>query len=98
MDTSSVILGNLVTEKSERLKEGRIYTLRVAPKATKVQVLQALKSLYGVEPTSIRMVRSPAKKRKGPSGPVTKRRAHKKAIVTLSEKSKALDLASVQSA
>jgi ribosomal protein L23 len=93
MDLSRVILGSVVTEKSERLKTERSYTLRVSPAATKIDVMNALKEFYDVEPTSVRVMRTPGKTRLVGRGKLfTKRHSTKKMIVTLASDSKALDL------
>lgn len=100
MELTRVILGPVVTEKAERLKlspEHRTYTLRIANDATKVDVKNALEKFYGVEVTSVRMLRVPAKSR-----PLTqhaameKRHSFKKMMVTLAKKSKALDLSAFE--
>jgi len=98
MELTSVILGQLVTEKTERLKEGRTYTLRVAPHATKVDVQNALKKFFDVEPTSVRVLRVGAKSRALGTSSMVKRKPYKKALVTLSKNSKALDLAQFKAA
>ena len=98
MDLSRVIIGSVVTEKAERLKVGRSYTLRVSPAATKVDVLNALAQFYDVEPTSVRVMRTPGKARLVGRGKVfTKRHPSKKVIVTLAKESKPLDLTHFQS-
>jgi len=94
MDLSRVIVGGFVTEKAERLKGERTYTLRVDPAASKVDVFKALKEYFDVEVTSIRVMHVRQKSRAlGAGRSFTKRHAGKKALVTLSSKSKALDLA-----
>ncbi len=99
MDLTNIILGPIVTEKSERLKAGErhVYTLRVAPAATKIDVKNALKKFYDLDVTSIRMVQVRAKTRMlGKGVPMEKRKAYKKALVTAAAKSKSLDLASLR--
>jgi large subunit ribosomal protein L23 len=100
MDLSRVIIGPVVTEKSERLKAGEdvhTYTLRIAPTATKIDVKNALKAFYDVEVTAVRIVRTQPKTRLLPmGGTMEKRHAFKKALVTLGKKSKPLDLAAFQ--
>ncbi len=72
----------------------RSYTLKVSPAATKIDVQNALKKFYDVEVTSVRVMRVGGKSRQvGPYKTFTKRHPYKKMIVTLAEKSKALDLA-----
>ena len=100
MDLSRVIIGPVVTEKAERLKaaEGRhTYTVRIAPSATKIDVKNALRLFYDVEVRSVRVLKTQAKRRDlGAGKMMEKRHASKKALVTLKEKSKPLDLAAFQ--
>ena len=58
MDLSRVIVGPIVTEKSERLKAGthRTYTMHIASEATKVDVKNALKRHYELDVTSVRVI------------------------------------------
>ena len=94
MDLSRIIVGPIVTEKAERLKADRTYTLKVAPSATKIDVQNALKRFFEVDVESVRMMRVRGKSRQVSAyQKFTKRNPHKKAVVTLSKKSKALDLA-----
>ncbi len=93
MDLTRIILGPITTEKSERSKEARTYTLRVAPGATKVDVKNALKRFYDVDVASVRVMRvGPKSRMLGNGKTLTKRKAMKKMLVTLAAKSKALDL------
>tara|TARA_Y100000310_G_scaffold320952_1_gene377952 strand:- start:160 stop:459 length:300 start_codon:yes stop_codon:yes gene_type:complete len=99
MDLSQVIVGPVVTEKAERLKGvNRTYTIRVAPKATKIDVKNALDKYYDVEATSVRVMRMPSKVRQIGRGKfLTKRKPFKKVMVTISQKSKPLDIANFKS-
>ena len=96
MDIARVILGPIVTEKAERLKSvpaRHVYTMRVAPEATKVDVKKALSRYYDLKADHVRIVRVRAKTRAIGDGRVMeKRHAFKKALVTLAKKSKPLDL------
>ena len=100
MDLSRIILGPIVTEKAERLKADaahHTYTLRVAPKATKVHVGKALEKYFDVKVESVRVLTSPAKSREiSAHSSMEKRHAFKKAMVTLTKKSKALDLSTFE--
>ncbi|NOS67980.1 MAG: 50S ribosomal protein L23 [Candidatus Peribacteraceae bacterium] len=109
MDLSRVIIAPVVTEKAERLKAGgspasakatagrHVYTLRVAPTATKIDVKNALKIFYDVDVTQVRIIKTQAKRRNLGAGKIMeKRHSFKKAMVTLSEKSKALDISAFQ--
>lgn len=94
MDLTRVITGQVVTEKAEQLKGGaKTYTLSVAPKATKMEVKAALKRFYGVEAASVRVMNTvPKTRRFGQNQQMEKRHRGRKALVTLTPKSKALDL------
>lgn len=95
MQLTNVIVGPVVTEKAERLKVARTYTLHIAKGATKVEVRQALKKLYDVDVERVRVLLVRPKQRLLGSGRVMeKRHRWRKALVTLREGSRTLDLAS----
>ena len=103
MDLSRVIIGPVVTEKAERLKAGlgkgttHTYTLRVAPWATKVDIKTALRMFYEVDVSKVRIIHTQSKVRDlGAGKMMEKRHAFKKALVTLTPKSKALDISAFQ--
>ncbi len=97
MDLSRVIVGPIVTEKAERLKGDRTYTLKVMPRATKVDVRAALKRYYDVDAVSVRVMRVMPKFRPfGRGNTMRKRQPYKKVLVTLAPKSKPLDVASLK--
>ena len=94
MDSTRIILGPVTTEKSERLKGQRTYTLRVHPQATKVDIFTTLQKYFGVEVQSVRIQRTKPKWRETRTRAVIRKRDPQKvARVTLKPKSKALDLA-----
>ena len=100
MDIMQVILGPVVTEKAERLKlePKKKHVLRIAGKATKIDVKNALKKLYDVDVETVRVLRTLPKSRTiGRGRTMEKRHREKRAIVTLSSKSKNLDLSTVKS-
>ena len=94
MELTHVILGAIVTEKAERLKaEEKTYTINIAPKATKIDVIAALKTFYDVDTESVRIIRTRPKTRQiGRNRTMQKRARSKKALVTLAKGSKSLDL------
>ena len=94
MELAHVILGPIVTEKSENLKgTSKTHTLQIAPQATKVDVKNALKKFYDVDAVSVRIMRTAPKTRRiGRGGTMQKRHRTKKALVTLSKDSKNFDL------
>ncbi|MEI8229851.1 MAG: 50S ribosomal protein L23 [Candidatus Peregrinibacteria bacterium] len=95
MTFSRIILGPVVTEKAERLKTQtrHTYTLWVTKSATKIDVKSALESFYDVKVSAVRVMRTTAKRRPFGQGQLMeKRAAQKKMMVTLTKKSKPLDL------
>jgi large subunit ribosomal protein L23 len=92
MNTSHVILGPVVTEKSMKLLESNQTVILVHPDANKTEVKQAVEKFYGIKPTGVQMIKMPEKYRtRGKFGPQRKRKPRKKAIVSL-PKGKNLDL------
>jgi len=76
----------------------RTYTLRVHPSATKVDIKNALRRHYGVDPVNVRILKTVSKRRMVGRGKfIQKRESERRALVTLTEKSKALDLTSLSS-
>lgn len=95
MDLSHIILGPLVTEKTERLKRKRTYGIRVAGGVTKIDIKRALHTLYDVEVQHVRALWVQRKWRSLSGGRrMEKRQRVRKALVTLTPKSKPLDLTS----
>ena len=82
----------LVTEKSAVLKEANQYAFKVAPKATKLEVADAIEEIYGVKVKSVNIIHCKGKmKRAGRSPRPGKRPDWKKAVISLAEGS--IDLA-----
>jgi len=93
-----IIIGQIVTEKSEALKtqDKPVYTLKVHPKATKIDVKRELKQRYDLEPVSVCMTKIVKKTRVAGRGKeINKRNAGKKAVITLNAGEK-LDLTAVK--
>lgn len=92
MEPTRIILGPVVTEKSERMKTKRVYTIKVRNESTKIDVKAALKKFYDVDVASIRVMRTVHKERALGAGRImTKRHPGKRMIVTLTDKSNLLD-------
>lgn len=93
MDLSSIIIGPVVTEKAERLKAGGVHILKVQPHATKIDVKNALRKFYDVDVKSVRVLLTRPKTRLVGQGTVIeKRHRSKRMIISLTKKSKTLDL------
>jgi len=77
-----IIQEPVITEKSTILREGNKYAFRVDSKANKIQIRQAIESIFSVKVESVRTVSVPSKPKR--QGLLQGRRAGwKKAYVTL---------------
>lgn len=92
MDIYSILKKPVVTEKSVKSQEDGKYVFYVASDANKVEIKTAVSALYGVRVDSVNVV--PVRKKErlvGRGKTVTKRKAKKKALVTL-KKGETLDM------
>jgi len=77
-----VLVRPIVTEKTTRLGQVNQYAFEVAMTANKLEIRKAVKAVYGVTPTDVRVMRifgKPVRSRAG----MSRRSAWRKAIVTL---------------
>ncbi|MBI5415170.1 50S ribosomal protein L23 [Candidatus Peregrinibacteria bacterium] len=96
MNLHQVLIGPLVTEKSVRLQELNKHTFRVHKDATKIDVVNAIRTYYGITPLSVRILTNPKKGRSGGKGrSITKRKETRRAIVSI-QMGKSLELMSVK--
>jgi len=82
MELDGIILEPIVTEKTNLMRERRKYAFKVDGRANKLQVMQALRTLYNVHPVQCNVIivkRKPKKVRYQPGYTAS----WKKAIVTL---------------
>ena len=78
----SIIQKPIITEKATMLREGNKYVFRVDKGANKIQIRQAIESIFSVHVVNVRTVTVPSKpKRQGLFA--GKRAGWKKAYVTL---------------
>lgn len=85
-----VILKPVISERSMDDAANKKYTFKVAPNANKTQVKLALEEIFGVEVAKVNIMNVQGKvKRMGKH--VGRTAASKKAIVTLTEKSKEIE-------
>jgi large subunit ribosomal protein L23 len=84
MDPRSVIIEPVVSEKSYALLDANAYTFKVHPDANKIEIRQAIESIFGVRVTKVATLNRKGKRKRNRrtftygSRPDTKR-----AIVTL---------------
>lgn len=87
MEITNVIIAPVVTEKSTDNQAKGYYSFYVNPKATKIDVKNAVAQLYGVEVSEVKTQTLPAKVRKlAKNRHMTKRPNTKKALVILKDK------------
>lgn len=92
MNIFDVIIRPVITEKATGLEKDGKYQLLVRRQATKIDVKEAFKKLYGVEVLKVNSMHTAGKTRIGRSRkPVTKKHEFKKVIVTTKAK-KTIDL------
>lgn len=79
-----IILAPVVSEKSYGLVEMGQYTFFVRPDATKTQIKIAIEEIFGVKVESVNTINREGKRKRSRTG-FGKRKATKRAIVTLRE-------------
>ena len=85
-----IILAPVITEASMQGIAAKKYTFKVAPNATKIDIARAVEELFGVEVAKVNTISVRGRfRRKGMHGGYTA--ASKKAIVTLTAKSKGIE-------
>jgi large subunit ribosomal protein L23 len=90
-EARDIIKKPLVTEKSTAMMEERKYAFQVDPKANKVEIKKAVEELFKVKVKSVNTLHVTGKmKRMGVH--VGRRPSWKKAIVTLEEGSKPIEI------
>ncbi len=83
-DLSYVLKHARITEKATMHSASGVYTFDIAERATKRDVVQAVRALYGVTPRKVRVVKVPTKSRRNPrTGKTGITRGGKKAYVFL---------------
>jgi large subunit ribosomal protein L23 len=85
-DPRSVIIRPVVSEKSYALQEHNVYTFVVAPGANKIQIRQAVESIFNVRVEAVRTLNRQGKRKRSRRQPTFgKRPDTKRAMVTLRE-------------
>ena len=90
MTAHDIIVKPIITEQSMSQMQERKYTLKVAKRANKVQIKNAIEELFGVKVQAVNTMNVLGKyKRMGMN--IGKRADWKKAVVTLTEDSKTIE-------
>ena len=83
-DARDVILAPVVSEKSYSLLDANAYTFKVAPDANKIEIRQAIESIFGVRVLKVTTLnRKGKRKRNRRTFTYGKRPDTKRAVVTL---------------
>jgi large subunit ribosomal protein L23 len=82
MDTYQVLVRPVITEKNTMLSEQGKYAFEVHPDANKIQIRQAVQTIFKVEVAKVNVMKVPGKTRRL-GRHVGRTRAWKKAVVTL---------------
>jgi large subunit ribosomal protein L23 len=86
MNLSQILIKPVLTEKSVHQEVQRKYTFVVHQDATKVDVKQAFKALYGADVEKVNITQGLPKSRMGRGRkPMEKRHATRRAVITLKE-------------
>jgi large subunit ribosomal protein L23 len=81
-----IIIRPVVSEKSYAAYDANVYTFLVAPDANKIEIKQAVESIFGVRVTNVNTLnRSGKRKRNRRTGDWGQRAAQRRAIVSLAE-------------
>jgi len=83
MEYDSILIEPVLTEKSNVMREGGMYVFRVDPRATKLQIMEAVRRLFKVNPVSCNVINVASKPKRLRNRP-GRTSTWKKAIVRLS--------------
>ncbi|MBD0021097.1 50S ribosomal protein L23 [Gordonia pseudamarae] len=90
-DPRDIILAPVISEKSYGLIEDDVYTFVVHPDANKTQIKIAVEKIFGVKVAGVNTLNRPGKRKRTRYG-YGRRKATKRAIVTLAEGSKSIEI------
>ena len=90
-DHRDILLAPVISEKSYGLLEENKYTFLVAPGSNKTQIKIAVEKVFGVKVVSVNTLNRNGKRKRTRTG-FGKRKDTKRAIVTLSADSKAIEI------
>lgn len=88
----NIIKKPVVTEKASMLELNEsTYVLEVSTDATKIDIKKAILELYWVDIATVRVVNTREKFKQGKKGTVVRKRASRKAYVTLKDANQKID-------
>ncbi|QKT08209.1 50S ribosomal protein L23 [Gordonia sp. X0973] len=90
-DPRDIILAPVISEKAYGLIEDNVYTFLVAPSSNKTEIKIAVEKIFDVKVTSVNTANRQGKRKRSRGG-FGQRKATKRAIVTLAEGSKPIEI------
>ncbi len=91
-EARDVIIRPLISEKSSDLMEENKYTFIVSSKANKIEIKRALEEIFGVKVKAVNTANFKGKKKRLGRFPEGRKPSWKKAVITLAEGSKPIEL------
>ena len=86
-----IIKRPIITEKSMSMTEDNRYTFEVAKDANKIEIAKAVEEIFGVKVAKVNTLNMYGKEKRTGRFPAGRRPSWKKAMVTLTEDSKAIE-------
>jgi large subunit ribosomal protein L23 len=91
-DSRDIIIRPLISEKSSDLMEDNKYTFVVSGRANKIEIKRALEEIFDVKVKAVNTANFKGKKKRLGRYPEGKQPSWKKAVITLAEGSKPIEL------
>ncbi|MFO8191767.1 MAG: 50S ribosomal protein L23 [Bacillota bacterium] len=91
-DARDIIIRPLISEKSSDLMEESKYTFVVSGKANKIEIKRALEEIFEVKVEAVNTINYKGKRKRLGRYPEGKQPSWKKAVITLAEGSKPIEL------
>ena len=91
MTAYDIILKPVITERSMAGTADKKYTFYVAPSANKIEVAKAIEEIFGVKVAKVNTLNMQGKLKRMGARPAGRRPSWKKAMVTLTADSKAIE-------
>jgi len=91
-DARDVIIRPLISEKTSDLMEDGKYTFVVSDRANKIEIKRALEEIFNVKVKAVNTANFKGKKKRLGRYPEGKQPSWKKAVITLAEGSKPIEL------
>ena len=87
-----IIKRPIITEQSMAETEAKKYTFEVAKSANKIEIAKAVEEIFGVKVAKVNTLNMQGKEKRTGAYPKGRRPSWKKAMVTLTEDSKSIEL------